>query len=230
MVNVHEKYPDGAVNKAAYLTDGSNVRDATEEEKVRYRDTNKHRRKKVDEKSSSSEPSVSNTVLVAGEPTPARPASARAEQSTGNASSGDKSGGNCVKDVECDRSRNRGELEKSQKSNDRGGARAQEGRESALNRAATTSGGELDEEEADRRKMAEIQGRIKARKAAKDLEIARAMIEELKPFARGAPVAPPKRSRRATQRSKGEGERETGITRETKKTLATPVTRGLVDY
>jgi len=55
MVNVHEKYPDGAMNKAAYLTDGSNVGDATEKEKVRYRDANKHRRKKVDEKSSSSE-------------------------------------------------------------------------------------------------------------------------------------------------------------------------------
>jgi len=51
MVNVHEKYPDGAVNKAAYSTDGSNVRDATEEEKVRYCDANKHCRKKVDEKS-----------------------------------------------------------------------------------------------------------------------------------------------------------------------------------
>jgi len=64
--NVHEKYPDGAVNKAAYSTDGSNVRDATEKEKVWYRDANKHRRKKVDEKSSSSEPSASNTVLLAG--------------------------------------------------------------------------------------------------------------------------------------------------------------------
>jgi len=29
MVNVYEKYPDGAVNKAAYSTNGSNVRDAT---------------------------------------------------------------------------------------------------------------------------------------------------------------------------------------------------------
>jgi len=68
MVNVHEKYPDGAVNKAAYSTDGSNVRDATEEEKVRYRDANKHRRKKVDEKSSSSEPSRSGTGVPAEAP------------------------------------------------------------------------------------------------------------------------------------------------------------------
>jgi len=49
--------------------------------------------------------------------------------------------------------------------------------------------------------MAEIQGRIEARKAAKDLEVARAVIEEMKSSAAGAPVAPPKTSRTATQRS-----------------------------
>jgi len=120
MVNVHEKYPNGTVNKAAYSTDGSNVRDAMEEEKVRYRDANKHRRKKVDEKSSSSKPSASNTVLLTGEPTPARPASARAERSTGDATSGNKSGGNRVKEVERDRLRNRGEFDEAQKSDNRG--------------------------------------------------------------------------------------------------------------
>jgi len=123
MVNVHEKYLDGAVNKAAYSTDGSNVRDATEEEKVRYRDANKHRRKKVDEKSSSSEPSASKTILLGVAVAPARPASARAERSIDYAPSGDRSGGNRGKDKEHDKSRdsshNKGEKEKS---DDRGGA------------------------------------------------------------------------------------------------------------
>jgi len=104
MVNVHEKYPDGAVNKVAYSTDGSNVRDATEEEKVRYRDANKHRRKKVDEKSSSSEPSASHTILLGETAAPALPASARTERSIDN-SSGDRSVGNHGKDKERDQSR-----------------------------------------------------------------------------------------------------------------------------
>jgi len=129
MVNVHEKYPDGAVNKAAYLTDGSNVHDATEEEKVRYRDANKHRPKKVDEKSSFSEPSVSNTVLLTGAPRPAWPASVHAEQSTGNAFPGDRSEGNRVKDKERNSSRTREEIEKTRKDDDRESAHVQESRE-----------------------------------------------------------------------------------------------------
>jgi len=47
MVNAHGKYPDNAVNKTTYRTDGSNVRDATAEEKLRYLDANKHKRKKA---------------------------------------------------------------------------------------------------------------------------------------------------------------------------------------
>jgi len=65
MVNVHVKYPEGAINGAAYSTDGSNVRDATEEEKVRYRNADKHRRKGVEEKSSANEPSQNNTAAPA---------------------------------------------------------------------------------------------------------------------------------------------------------------------
>jgi len=154
MVNVHEKYPDGA-NKAAYSSNGSNVRDATEEEKVRYRDANIHRRKKVDEKFSSSEPSASNTVLLAGATTPARPASAGAERSTDNVSSGVPSGGNRGKDKSRDSSRNKS---KNEKGDDRGGARAQETRDSSRNGTTTTLGGGPDKGEADRREMEEIQG------------------------------------------------------------------------
>jgi len=98
MINVHKKYPEGAVNKAAYSTDGSNVRDATEKEKVRYRDANKHHRKKVDEKSTSSEPSQSGTVASALGLLKGRSTSIRTERGEGDASSGDRSGVNWVKD------------------------------------------------------------------------------------------------------------------------------------
>jgi len=221
MVNAHGKYPDGAANKAAYTTDGSDVRDATAEEMIRYREANKHRRKKVDEKSTSSEPSLSSTVLLTGAPPQARPASVRAERGAGNASSGDRSEGNRVMDKERDSSRKRGENAITQKSDDRESTRAQESREPEQNRTASTLYGKPDEAEADRREMAKIQGRIEARKAAKDLEVARATIKELKSSRGGAPLAPPKPSRRATERDKGEGEKKTGTTRGTKKALAT---------
>jgi len=72
MVNVHEKYPEGAVNGAVYSTDGSNARDATEEEKVRYRNADKHGRKEGDEKSVASEPSQNNNAVSTAAPTKAR--------------------------------------------------------------------------------------------------------------------------------------------------------------
>jgi len=81
IVNMHEKYPDGAVNKTAYSTDGTNVRDTTEEEKVRYRDANKHRRKKVDEKYLSGESRRSRNEVPAEAP-PMLPLLARSGSST----------------------------------------------------------------------------------------------------------------------------------------------------
>jgi len=86
MVNAHGKYPKGAVNKAAYSTDGSNVRDVTVEELIRYRDANRHRRKKPDEKSSSSEPAQSSTASSSV----AQP-KGQEERGEGDASSGDRS-------------------------------------------------------------------------------------------------------------------------------------------
>jgi len=86
-----------------------------------------------------------------------------------------------------------------------------------------------DEEEADRREMAEIQDRMEARRAAKDLEVARATIKKLKSFLSVAPVMPLKTSKRATQRSKGESEKESGISRGSNKTLAKPSTRESID-
>jgi len=68
-------------------------------------------------------------------------------------------------------------------------------------------GGAPDEEEADRREMSEIQGRIEARRAAKDLKVARTTIKELKSSMSGAPVVPLKTSRRA-RRNRGSREEQ----------------------
>jgi len=117
----------------------------------------------------------------------------------------------------------------SEKSVDRGVARASESRDPSRDKTVTTLKGTLDEEEADRREMAEIQGRIEARRAAKKLEVARETMKELKSSMGGATVVPPKRSKRATQRSKGNGKKELGTTNGTNKVLAKPVARGLVN-
>jgi len=194
MVNVHEKYPDGAVNKVAYSTDGSNVRDATEEKKIRYRDANKHRRKKVDEKSSSSEPSHSCTALPSTEISKVRPASARTDRGGGDALSADRSGvSQRDKERECPTG---GEIHSSvHGGKDRGSSREEMAREPRTPAAATTSDGETDEEEMDRRNMAEIQGRIEARRAAKDLETACAVILQLKTSGTKTPAVETKSTR-----------------------------------
>jgi len=178
MVNVHEKYPDGAVNKAAYSTDGSNVRDATEEKKTRYRDANKHRRKKVDEKSSSSEPSHSGSVAQSVALSKARPASTRPDRGGGDASSAERSGASKrTKERECPGGGDKpGSMHAS---SDRDSSRPEGRHEPRTPVGATRGEGEADEEELDRRNLAEIQGRIEARSAAKDLETARAMILQL---------------------------------------------------
>jgi len=199
MVNVHEKYPDGAVNKAAYSTD---------------------------EKSSASEPSASNTVLLDAVAAPTRPTSERAEHSTDNVSSGVRDTGSRGKDKSRDSSRNKGENEKGR---DRGCARAQETRDPSRNRTNTSLEGALDQKEADKRAMEEIQGRIEARRAARDLELSRLTIKELKSSMAGAPLVPSKLSRKLMQRSRGDGDKETGKTLGADKTLANPVARGLID-
>jgi len=81
MVNVHGNYTKNAVNNAAYQTDGSDVRDATAEEKLQYLDANKHKRKKAGGTVLSGELSKSDTAVDAEVPPKSRPMSTRGEQS-----------------------------------------------------------------------------------------------------------------------------------------------------
>jgi len=212
MVNIHEKFPVGASNKSAYKTDGSDVRDATPEEMIRYRDANKHRRKKVDEKSSSSEPSLSSTVLPTEALPKARPVSARPEQGEGDSSSGNRAAAHRARERISDSSRKGEDRDSSGKRENRGPERREKAAETVR---------EVDEEEADRRDLAEIQGRIEARKAARVLEMARTTIKELKAPGSGVSAAPPKPSRKDPEREKIEGEKKTARSRGAKKTPAT---------
>jgi len=151
MVNVHQKYPGGAKNSAAYRTDNSDVRDATAEEITGYRDANKHCRKKWEEASSLGEPSRSSTRVEPEAPAKSRCASVREERGGGDASFGDRSGS-------CQR-----------KKKDHAGLRKRKNCKTEHSARATADEEEPDDEEADRRKMAETQSRIEARQVAKDL-------------------------------------------------------------
>jgi len=74
-VNVHGKFPENAINNTAYNTNGSDVRDATAEEKIRYLDANKHKQKKAVDAASSGEASQSSTMVATKAPPKARSAS-----------------------------------------------------------------------------------------------------------------------------------------------------------
>jgi len=205
MVNVHEKFPVGASNKSAYKTDGSDVRDATPEEMIRYRDANKHRRKKVDEKSSSSEPSLGSTVLPTEAFPKARPVSARPVQGEGDSSSVNRAAAHRARERISDSSRKGEDRDSSGKRESRGPERREKAAETVR---------EVDEEEADRRDM-------DARKAARDLEIARTTISELKTSGSGASTTLLKPSRKESEREKPEGEKEAVSSRGAKKLPAT---------
>jgi len=91
----------------------------------------------------------------------------------------------------------------------------------------TEGDGGLDEEKADRRKMAEIQGQMEARQAAKDLEIARVTLQELKTL--GSSVAPTvaKTSKKEVERDRREKEKKGGTTRGTKEETVSQVAAGI---
>jgi len=157
------------------------VREATEEEKVRYRDANKHQRKKpVDRKSSSSEPSQSGTALTLLDTAKARPAFAREALGDGDVSTGDRGGANRTEENGRENRSTEGERRDMKKRDNRESSRNPSDRRSRRAEKEAASGNKPDEKENDRREMAEIQARIETRKASKDLEIAWATIADLK--------------------------------------------------
>jgi len=180
MVNVHGKYTDNAINNTAYRTDGSDDRDATAEEKLRYLDANKHKRKKGTGAVSSAEPSTSETTGDAGAPAKSHPVSSRGEQSVWDPSSGDRGRSDSRSEEGRGRTEKHDVRGSSGKSSDRGSSRKTGSHNSDRRTKVTEVDQGIDNEEADQRMMIEIRDRIEARKIARDLEIARATIEELK--------------------------------------------------
>jgi len=122
MVNVHGKFTDSAINNTAYRTDGSDVRDATAEEKLRYFDANKHKRKKATSTVEPAETSKSDMAVGAEVPVKPLPIPSRGEQRARDMSSGDgpRSDSKRTGRERTDRKDERGD---SGKSSDRGSSR-----------------------------------------------------------------------------------------------------------
>jgi len=211
MVNVHGKYTDNAINNTAYRSDGSDVRDATAEEKLRYLDANKHKRKKVTSTVASAGISKSKTAVDAEIPVQSHPIPPRGEQSTRDMSSGDRSRSDSRSERGRDRIDRNDDRGSSGKSSDRGSSRKVESYKSERRAKATEEEGGNDNDEEDQRMMMEIRDRIEARKAARDLEMARSTIEELK-----------------ASKTKKDAEKKAGAKRGSKKASATQSATGVV--
>jgi len=211
MVNVHGKYTDNANNNTAYQTDGSDVRDATAKEKLRYLDANKHKRKKATSTVESAETSKSDTAVGADIPVKPLPIPSRGEQRAGDISSSD-GGRSDSKSTGRERADGKDERGSSGKSSDRGSSR-KDGSQKSERRARTTEKEEKnDNDEEDQQMMREIRERIEARKVARDLKIARSTIDELK-----------------SEKSKKEAEKKAGGRRGSKKAIATQSATGIIN-
>jgi len=140
MVNVHGKFTDSAINNTAYRTDGSDVRDATAEEKLRYLDANKHKRKKATSTVNSTETSKSDTAVGAEIPTKPFPIPFPGEWRARDLSSGDgpRSDSKSTGRERADRKDGRGS---SGKSSDRGSSRRDESQKSERRARATEKEG-----------------------------------------------------------------------------------------
>jgi len=152
MVNVHGKYTDNAINNTAYRTDGSDVRDATAEEKLRYLDANKHKRKKATSTVTSSEIGKSDTAADPEIPAKPLPISSRGKHSArDDRSSGDRDRSDSRSENRRERTDRNDERGSSGKSSERDSSRKAENQKSGSRARATEEVKGNDNDEADQR-------------------------------------------------------------------------------
>jgi len=240
MVNTHKKFPVDLKNNTYYAADGSDLRDATGEEIEKYRLAASHKRRKP-EVGASSEMSVSATAVSKetkgkADLTPKRDATRRREESPRNRdrhdvsqSRDDGKGGrtasrNSRKDrekVRDTRGRSDGEKRRSEKTRDT--------RQSDRDEKAGGDNEEVDEDERDRREMAEIRHRMKERKAAKASTIGRADATRVEKSASITTVPLDKEPRKLAVESKKADEKPAKPARVSKKTSTHPKESTIAD-
>jgi len=188
MVNTHMKFPTDAKHNAYYKADGSDLRDATPEEKEKYRLAAQHKRKKPEPESPCGK--VGNTIAAQENKSKVEEKRNsdqrrrdvenprdRDERGVHRKGSEDKSGRTPSRDSakgrgsdHRDRSRTGGSLRDEDN-----------GHEKRTNLSDGKAKGEadgVDDDERDRLEVAEIMRRIEERKAAKQLEASRSSRKE----------------------------------------------------
>jgi len=227
MVNVHGKYTENAVNNTAYRTDGSDIRDATAEEKLQYLDANKHKRKKAIGTVSSGELSKVDTAENTDASSKSRPTSARGEQSGRDVSGGDREKGKTSTEKSRGTSRKNGDEESVAKSSDRKSSRKRGSREHSTKTARNSEGG--DDEDEDQRMMNEIKMRMEARKIARDIETARETRDSWKASRDSTSSITAKSSKKVIEQEKKEVGKKAGAPRGVKKPVIIEVPAGVTD-
>jgi len=227
MVNVHGKYTENAVNNTAYRTDGSDIRDATAEEKLRYPDANKHKRKKGVGTASSGDLSKVDTAENIDASSKSRPMSARGEQSGRDVSGGDTEKCKISSEKSRGTSRKNADEESVAKSSDRESSRKRESREHSTKTARNSEGG--DNEDEDQRMMNEIKMRMEARKIARDIETAHERRDSSKASRDSTSSITAKSSKKIIEQEKKEVGRKAGAPRGVKKPVVIEVSAGVID-
>jgi len=192
MVNTHRKFPVDAKHNAYYAADGSDLREATDEEVIKYQLAAAHKRKK---------PDADVTVDRSGSTTAAIPEAKRDDDRSSQRdadrhrkcsprgvvrkrdSHNREAQGKGDRASSRDSRRDRDVAHRDHSRTDskrRDGGRVTKNRSSEREAKRKEDSEKIDEDERDRRQMAEIQRGMEERKIAKELERARAIVKDSK--------------------------------------------------
>jgi len=221
MVNTHLKYPVDARHNTYYAADGSNLRNAAEEEIEKYRLAATHKRRKPE---SSCDKSESATMVPEVRKGDENRVHKMDEEGRDGHSSHDRDAERRPrnKDLKSDkdrtssrgsrRGRDDGPRDKSRKKTTRksGTERSIGGHSSKRDQKSRVKSDEIDEDERDRRKVAEIMRRMEDRKATKNSDVARRAVTD-----KGKST--PSVDGKATKNKREVGDVAKGATKETAK-------------
>jgi len=208
MVNTHHKFPVDAKHNAYYAADGSDLREATDEEITKYQLAAAHKRKKPDA-DVTTDRSGGTTVVIpeakrdddrtsqrdADRHRKGSPRGVVRKRDSHNREAQGKGGRTSSRDSRSDKDGTHREHSRTDsKRRDGGGATGNRPSEREEKKRDTSE--EIDEDERDRRQMADIQRGMEERKIAKELERARAIAKDLKTATTATALKTTKESRK----------------------------------
>jgi len=221
MVNTHVKFPNDVRHNTYYVADGSDLRDATEEEVKKYRLAASHKRRKPESESVRGMAETTTTAMRDKKKESAR--SSKRDDDRGREMStkreiGDKGG----RVESCDSRKDMGEINGSHSwsETDRNeSGRRSDSRTAKRDEKGGGDVGNIDEDERDRRKIEEIRQRMENRKASKVTEIECPDVQGKSTPASGAASISAKEVQTTIDASRLE-EKPTGAGKGFKKTVA----------